>query len=223
MSDPNPDCIYVSIIEDDASLREGLEWMVSSSPGFACAGTYGSCEAAFAAWAETPPGEGELVVMDITLPGMSGIEGMRHIRAHWPYLQALMLTMHEDPDTIMEAIRAGAAGYLTKTTPPDEVLKAIRVVHSGGSSLSGPVARFVLQELQLQQTDPGQHFNLTPRELEILHGLLDGLTYKALGQRHGISIDTVRSHIKKLYQKMQVRSRNEAVTVALRHGLRPQS
>ncbi len=220
---PSPDTapIPVLIVEDDEQLREGLQWMIESSPGVVCAGSYGSCEAALEAWRQRPPPDRAVILMDIGLPGMSGIECTRHLTAHWPHAQVLMLTMFEDADSILQAIHAGATGYLIKNTPPAELMQAVRDVRAGGSPLSGPIARFVLRELQTTHTSPCRAYNLTPREMDILHGLVDGLTYKGLARSLEISVDTVRSHIKKLYEKMGVHSRNEAVALALRHGLRP--
>ncbi len=209
------------IVEDDEQLREGLQWMIESSPGFVCAGSYGSCEDALEAWRRTPPPDRTVLLMDIGLPGRSGIDCARAVTERWPSVLVLMLTMFEDADSILQAIHAGATGYLIKNTPPAELLQAVRDARAGGSPLSGPVARFVLRELKTTHTSPCRQYDLTAREMDILHGLVDGLTYKGLAQTYEISIDTVRSHIKKLYEKMDVHSRNEAVALALRHGLRP--
>ena len=221
MTQPDAATIPVYIVEDDAQMREGLQWMIDASPGFVCAGTYGTCEDAVAAWTRMPPLDRAVILMDIGLPGMSGIACAGHVAAHWPRVRILMLTMFEDADSILQSVRAGATGYLLKNTPPSELLQAIRDVHAGGSPLSAPVARFVLRELKTAHTSPCREYDLTNREMDILHGLVDGLTYKGLAQRLEISVDTVRSHIKKLYEKLGVHSRNEAVAVALRHGIRP--
>ena len=157
-------------------------------------------------------------------PGYRGTEGARIVRDKFPDVQIIMLTMREETDIILEAIQAGAVGYLLKSTPPQEILQAIRTVKKGGSSLSGPVALRILQQLQNnQKQDPQLQFNLSERETEILHGLVNGLTYKMLAEELYISIDTVRSHIKKLYEKLHVHSRSEAVAIAVNHGLRPDS
>ena len=151
---------------------------------------------------------------------MPGTEGARVLKNQYPDVQIIMLTMHEDTDVIMEAIQAGAVGYLLKSTPPAEVMQAIQTVKAGGSSLSGPVAMRILQQFQHKQ-HPRDEFNLSSREMEILNGLVNGLTYKMLADSLSISIDTVRSHIKNLYEKLHVHSRNEAVAVAVNHGIRP--
>ncbi len=215
--------IPVSIIEDDEDFREGLRWMLSASPEFVCRDTYASVEAAVAVWEQTPPCPGEVILMDIGLPGISGVAGTRLIRERWPHVQVLMLTMHEEAETIHCAIQAGATGYVTKRTPPAALLEAIREVHRGGSPLSGTVARRVLETLRQHGAAPCDPFHLTDREREILQGLVDGHTYKAIAASLSISVDTVRSHIKKLYDKLGVHSRNEALAQALRMGLQPRN
>ena len=214
--------IIVSIIEDHKGLRDGMRWMLESTDGFICNGSYGSVEDALDHWKDTPPIKSQIVLMDIGLPGMQGTEGARVVKDLYPYVQIVMLTMKEETDIILEAITAGAVGYLLKSTPPQEILQAIKTVKQGGSSLSGPVALRILQQIQNgQRQNPQQEFNLSERETEILHGLVNGLTYKMLAEELYISIDTVRSHIKKLYEKLHVHSRSEAVAIAVNHGIRP--
>lgn len=214
--------IIVSIIEDHKGLRDGMRWMLESTDGFICNGSYGSVEDALAYWENTPPIQSQIVLMDIGLPGMQGTEGARVVKDLYPHVQIVMLTMKEETDIILQAITAGAVGYLLKSTPPQEILQAIKTVNKGGSSLSGPVALRILQQLQNdQKQDPQSEFNLSERETEILHGLVNGLTYKMLAEELYISIDTVRSHIKKLYEKLHVHSRSEAVAIAVNHGIRP--
>lgn len=220
MSTPLESSIAVAIVEDDNGLRQGMRWMIESSPGFLCYGAYGSCEDAIRTWRAIPPPDGLIVLMDVGLPGMTGIEGTRVVRQEWPGLLVLTITMFEDTDTILQAIRAGAVGYLIKSIAPPDLLQAIRVVRGGGSFLSGPVALKILEQFQ-QSGDPRSEYELSPREEEILQGLVNGFTYKRLADHLGISIDTVRSHIKNLYDKLHVHSRNEAVALAVRFGLRP--
>ena len=214
--------IRVSIVEDHKSLREGMEWMLGSSVGYNCIGAFGSCEDALAHWEKQPLADGDVVLMDFGLPGMSGTQGARQIKERFPEAQVIMLTMREDTDIIMEAIQAGAVGYLLKSTPPSDILQAIQTVTEGGSSLSGPVAMRILEQFQSSKQSARQEFNLSDREMQILNGLVNGLTYKMLAEDLFISIDTVRSHIKKLYEKLHVHSRNEAVAVAVNRGIRPQ-
>ena len=216
------DEIIVSLIEDHKGLRDGIRWMLESTEGFLCNGSYGSVEEALEQWESERPKHQQVILMDIGLPGLQGTEGARIVRDKYPDVQIIMLTMREETDVILEAIQAGAVGYLLKSTPPQEILQAIRTVKKGGSSLSGPVALRILQQLQTsQKRNPQQQFNLSERETEILHGLVNGLTYKMLAEELYISIDTVRSHIKKLYEKLHVHSRSEAVAIAVNHGLRP--
>ncbi len=213
--------IRVAIVEDHKSLREGMEWMLGSSAGYVCIGAYGSCEEALDFWARRPLQAGDVVLMDVGLPGMSGTQGAGLVKKHYPEAQVIMLTMREETDIILEAIQSGAVGYLLKSTPPNEILQAIQTVVEGGSSLSGPVAMRILEQFKPDNNPNIKEFNLSEREMQILQGLVDGLTYKMLAEALFISIDTVRSHIKKLYEKLHVHSRNEAVAVAVNRGIRP--
>ena len=215
--------IRVAIVEDHKTLRQGMRWMLGSSAGYECIGAYGSCEEALAHWEKVPLEDGDIVLMDFGLPGMSGTQGALRIKQKYAQAQVIMLTMREDTDIIMEAIEAGAVGYLLKSTPPAEILQSIQIVTQGGSSLSGPVAKRILEQFQNDKQSPRQELNLSEREMQILKGLVNGLTYKMLAEKLFISIDTVRSHIKKLYEKLHVHSRNEAVAVAVNHGIRPES
>jgi len=221
MAESTPPDIPVFIVEDDESLRHGLKWMFDASPGFACLNAFGCCKSALASWADAPPPGEAIVVMDINLPGLSGIECTRRIKACWPDIRVLVLTMHEAADINLEAIHAGASGYLIKSTPPNEILEGVRVVYTGGSCLSGPAARYIIEALKNEQIPAEQRFNLTRREAQILRGLVNGLSYRAMAQDLAISVDTVRSHIRTLYKKMGVHSRHEAVSLALQHGHRP--
>ncbi len=214
--------IRVAIVEDHKSLRDGMEWMLGSSDGYLCIGAYGSCEEVLAHWEKEPLEDGDVVLMDVGLPGMSGTEGAFHVKQRFDTAQVIMLTMREETDIILEAIQSGAVGYLLKSTPPNEILQAIQTVKQGGSSLSGPVAMRILEQFQNEKQNARQEFNLSEREMQILKGLVNGLTYKMLAEELFISIDTVRSHIKKLYEKLHVHSRNEAVAVAVNRGIRPE-
>ncbi len=211
----------VSVVEDDAGFREGLAWLIASCPDFECRRQFGSAEEALLSWTADPPHPDEIVCLDLSLPGMDGLFCLKHIRTHWPRTRVVILSMHEDADTILSALRAGADGYLVKSTTPLAMLEALREVCRGGSPLSGLAARYVLHTLQTRPEQPCRAFDLSPREMDILTGLVEGLTYKGLATRYGIRIDTVRSHIKRLYEKMAVHSRHEAVALAHRHGLFP--
>ena len=214
--------IRVAIVEDHKMLREGMVWMLGSTAGYECIGAFGSVEEALMYWQQEPLNDGDVVLMDVGLPGMSGTEGARHVKERFEEAQVIMLTMREETDIIMAAIQAGAVGYLLKSTPPPEILQAIQIVKQGGSSLSGPVAMRILEQFQSPKQNPEQELNLSEREMQILKGLVNGLTYKMLAEELFISIDTVRSHIKKLYEKLHVHSRNEAVAVAFNSGIRPE-
>jgi DNA-binding NarL/FixJ family response regulator len=156
--------------------------------------------------------------MDIGLPGMSGIQGAKEVRARHPFVDILMLTIYDDDEKIFQSICAGAAGYILKNSDPEMVVKAIQEIQTG-APMSASIARRVLAMMR-QQAPPGPtDMNLTPRELEILHSLIDGLSYKKIGERLFISPLTVHSHIKRIYEKLQVHSKTEAVSKALKHRL----
>lgn len=212
--------IRVMVVEDMAHVRQGLVSLVATAPGCTIAGDHGSAEAALAAMATARP---DVVLMDIGLPGMNGIAAAHRIREEWPAIQVMMLTVYEDETRIFESLRAGATGYVLKTTPADQLLDAIRLLHAGGSPMSSSIARQVVGFFHHagQQADPAA--DLTPREREILGLLVDGFRYREIGERLGISLDTVRSHIRHIYEKMQVRSRTEATSRYLRweQGLPP--
>jgi len=205
--------ITVAIVEDVPEVRRGLVSLVGAAPGFLCAGEYGDAESALAAFARQRP---DVVLMDIGLPGISGIEAARRIRESHPTVQVMMLTVYEDESRIFESLRAGATGYVLKTMPADRLLEAIASVKAGGSPMSSSIARRVVGFFHHsgRATDPAA--DLTGREREILDLLVEGFRYREIGERLGISLDTVRTHIRHIYEKMQVRSRTEATVRYLR-------
>lgn len=213
--------VPVVLIEDDVAYREGLAWLIASDAAFDVCATYGTAEAALQAWAHQPPRPGTLVVLDLTLPGMDGRACLRQVRRRWPALRLVVLSMHEDAGTVLEALHSGADGYLVKSTPGPAILTALHEARQGGSPLSGKAARYVLQELRSRDSPVVWPGRLSPRERDVLAGLMDGLTYRALAGRLGIRLDTVRSHIKRLYEKLGVHSRHEAVALAHRRRLLP--
>jgi DNA-binding NarL/FixJ family response regulator len=158
--------------------------------------------------------EPDIVLMDIGLPGMSGIEGIREIKKKMPQQDIVVLTVHDDDDLVFEALCAGACGYLIKDTPPEKLLEAIREAHHGGAPMSATVARLVVRSFQMEP-----HAALTQREQDILAQLCRGKSYKMIASALFISQDTVRSHIRHIYQKLQVRSKSEAVAKALKERL----
>jgi DNA-binding NarL/FixJ family response regulator len=205
--------VRVGIVEDRAPVREGLATLIGSSPGFAVAGAWESAEAMLEAVVRRAP---DVLLMDIGLPGMDGIEAARQVRAHHAGVQVMMLTVYEDDTRVFESLRAGANGYVLKTTPPGELLDAIRSLQAGGSPMSSRIARRVVDYFHRPPPAVDPAAELTPREREILELLVQGFRYREIGARLGISLDTVRTHIRHIYEKLQVRSRTEATAKYLR-------
>jgi len=199
--------IHVAIIEDIKEIREGLQLLIGNDPGFVCADTFASAELAIAALPALQP---DVALMDIHLPGISGIEAVRQLKVVCPNTQFIMSTVYEDDDSIFESLKAGASGYLLKKTAPSTILDAIREVHSGGSPMSSQIARKVIGSFQKANAIDNMTM-LTAREKEILEALAKGLRYKDIAGTLGISIETVRSHVRKTYEKLQVQSRTEAL------------
>jgi len=204
--------ISVSLIEDDADIRRGLCLLLDNTPGFSCAAAYGDCESALREIEDDPP---EVLLMDIQLPGMSGIEGVRRLKKILPELDIVMLTIHDDDKRVFESLCAGACGYLVKTTPPAKILESIKEVYSGGAPMSASIARLVIQSFQKNTADNA----LTPRELEILSLLCQGKSYKLIAAALHLSKGTVHSHLKKIYKKLEVNSMTEAVAKAYQERL----
>jgi DNA-binding NarL/FixJ family response regulator len=208
--------VSVGIVEDQRPLRDGLCALIRGTAGFRVAGAYGSMEEALAALAEDNP---KVLLLDIGLPGMSGIEGVKRARDLIPSLEVLMLTVYADNERIFEAICAGACGYLLKDTPPARLLEAIREASDGGAPMSPEVARKVVTMFQRTVPPRREEHRLTPRELEVLRLLADGHSYKTAAAAISLSQDTIRFHIRSIYEKLHVHSKSEAVVLALRKGL----
>jgi DNA-binding NarL/FixJ family response regulator len=204
--------ITVSIVEDDPELRESVRNYLQDAPGFACVGAYGSAEEALK---EIPGQKPEVVLMDINLPAMNGIECVGKLKALAPEMQVLMFTVYENSDQVFEALVAGACGYMVKSTPPEKVLEAIREVHNGGSPMSSHIARKVVKYFH-QVPPPNELATLSKREEEVLQQLSQGYLYKEIAGRLSISIDTVRKHLNNIYSKLHVHSRTDAVVKYLR-------
>jgi len=200
--------IRVSIVEDDAKLRETLVRYFAGQPGFRCLSAYPNAEAALADLPQNPP---DVVLMDINLPGMSGIECVSRLRQVAPSLKIIMLTVFEESEQVFKALSAGAFGYLVKSNRPAKILEAIREVHGGGSPMSGHIARKVVQSFQTQAAVRAETDTLTARELEVLQGLSRGHPYKEIAGNLGISLSTVRTYIQRIYEKLHVHSQTEAV------------
>jgi len=200
--------IVVSIVEDDAPARGILADWIRHAPGFRCTGAHGSAEAAIAT---VPAEKPSVVLMDINLPGLSGIECVRRLKPLLPGTQFVMLTVYDDADHIFNALAAGASGYLLKRTPRAELLAALKNVHAGGSPMSSNIARKVVQSFQRPGAQPSDAEDLSPREREVLELLARGYLYKEIADSLGISGPTVNTYIRRIYEKLHVRSRSQAV------------
>ena len=208
--------VAVAVVEDQRRTREGLGALIAGTPGLRLSGSFGSMEQALPQLAQAPP---DVLLTDIGLPGMSGIDGVRRLRETCPRLRMLILTVHGDDDHVFEAICAGACGYLLKDTPPHKLLEAITQAHAGGAPMSPDVARRVLVMFQRFAPPRDVEHNLTERELDVLRRLSDGLGYKQIAAALTMSIDTVRFHLRNIYGKLHVHSKSEAVLAALRRGI----
>jgi DNA-binding NarL/FixJ family response regulator len=208
--------IRVGIVEDDPSIRESVAALVSAAQGFTCEHVYDSVESALAGLSAPAP---DVILMDINLGGMSGIEGVRRVKELFPGTQVLMLTVFEENDKIFQSICAGASGYLLKRTPPAKIIESIAEVHAGGAPMTASVARKVLTLFATVAPQPASPSSLTPRETEILQHLVTGSSYKKIARELFISFDTVNTHIKNIYAKLQVHSKTEAVAKALKQRL----
>jgi DNA-binding NarL/FixJ family response regulator len=205
--------ISVSIVEDNEQLRATLARVIGRAEGFRCLSQYGSAEAALEGLPKERP---DAVLMDINLPGMNGVECVRRLKQVAPGLQVVMLTVYEDTENIFNALAAGASGYLLKRTKSAELLEALREVHRGGSPMTTHIARKVTQSFQRAGPSPQPTENLSQREQEVLDCLSNGFLYKEIAEKLGISYETVHTYIRRIYEKLQVRTRTEAVAKFLR-------
>jgi DNA-binding NarL/FixJ family response regulator len=209
--------IRVLIFDDNKNLLEGFKLLLKDSDGIFLAGTYPDAMQAVAMIRKDRP---DVVLMDIQMPGISGIEAVRAIKSTFPTVQILMQTVFEDNDKVFAAICAGASGYILKSTPSDKVLEAITDVYLGGSPMSPSIARKVLQLFQHQFAEVPQDFQtLTPREKVVLSCMVKGQSYKMIADTCQIKFNTVHSHIKKIYQKLHVNSASEAVAKAIQQRI----
>jgi DNA-binding NarL/FixJ family response regulator len=199
--------IHVAIIEDIKEIREGLQMLIDSSDGFVCSEIFASAEQAI----EKLPGScPDVALMDINLPGMTGIEAVKKLKVQCPSTLFIMSTVYEDDENIFESLKAGASGYLLKKTAPSKILDAITEVYEGGSPMSSQIARRVIASFQKKDSIDEADI-LTPKEKEILKALSKGLRYKEIADEMKISMETVRSHARKIYEKLHVQSRTEAL------------
>jgi DNA-binding NarL/FixJ family response regulator len=199
--------IRISIVDDNDQIREGLSVLINGSTGFQCVATYPTAENALK---YLPAHRPDVVLMDIQLPGMSGIECVRELKRILPELQIMMLTIYEDDDNVFKSIVAGASGYVLKKTPPSELLDAISDLHNGGSPMSDRIARKVVQAFQQMGKSSRETENLTQREYEILSYVAKGYQDKEIAEKFFLSSETVRTHLRNIYKKLNVRSRTEA-------------
>jgi len=207
--------IAVAIIEDDAPAREILARWIRRADGFRCVGEHDCAESALRGLPQEKP---DVVLVDINLPGLNGIECVRRLKPLLPQTQFVMLTVYEDADHIFDALKAGATGYLLKQTPRQELLTALRQVHAGGSPMTSNIARKVVQSFQQQPwtrvaegQEWGETAELSPREREVLDLLAKGYLYKEIADTLSISLPTVNTYIRRIYEKLHVRSRGQAV------------
>jgi DNA-binding NarL/FixJ family response regulator len=203
----------VVIFEDNKALRDSLYMLVDGSPGFTCTGSFANCRKVIK---DIESSEPDVVLMDIDMPGISGIEAVQLIKKQFPHIQILMQTVFEEDDKIFASICAGASGYLLKKTPPVKILDAIKETAEGGAPMTPSVAAKVLQMFQKQSiSTPVEFIDLSEREKEVLKHLVTGDSYKMIAAACYISIDTVKTHIKSIYQKLHVNSKSEAVAKAI--------
>ena len=206
--------IRVCIFEDNTQLRESLFTLIDASDGFVCVGSFANCEDVIDKVASVKP---DVILMDIELPGMNGIDAVRVIKEKIPESKILMETIFEDDEKVFESICNGAEGYILKNTPPQEIMDAIKEIHDGGAPMTPAIALKVMRMFkQNLSVNKDNSFNLSSREKEILKCLVDGMSYKLIASHCFISIDTVHGHIKNIYKKLQVHSKSEAVVKAIK-------
>lgn len=198
----------VAIVEDDSGLRAQLEGILESADGVCCVGSYPSAETALR---DLPKVRPDVILMDIKLPGMSGIECVARLRDDLPATHVIMLTVYEDSERIFQALQAGADGYLVKSSPTETLLAAIEDVHRGGAPMSTNIARKVVRRFRHFEPSPDETENLAPREREVLDLLASGFVYKEIADQMGISSETVRGYVKSICKKLHVKNRLEAV------------
>ena len=208
--------ISVAIIEDQKETREGLSFLINSTERFECRHEYASIEAAMEGIGSDPP---RVALVDIGLPGLNGIEGVRILRERHPSIAPVVLTVYKDDERIFQAICAGACGYLLKKTPPARLLEAVREISEGGAVMSPEVAIRVVELFRKTQTPEPSAAGLSPQEMRLLKLLTEGHQNKTAAAELGISIHTVSFHLRSIYEKLHVHSRSEAVARALRDGL----
>jgi DNA-binding NarL/FixJ family response regulator len=209
--------INILLYEDNAPLREGLSMLFNGTEGFRVVGAYQNCDQVLSQVEVLKP---DVILMDIDMPGLGGIGGLKLIRSRFENVKVVMLTVFDDNQNVLEAIKAGADGYLLKKTPPAKLMEAVLDVYQGGAPMTSSIARQVLQ-LFANKMPVKEHpnYQLSDREKEVLHWLVNGYSYKMVAAQLFISLETVRSHVKKIYEKLQVNSKSEAVAKAFKDNI----
>lgn len=209
--------IKVAVFEDNKHLRESLYYLINGTDGFSCVGAFADSNDILFQLKRILP---DVVLMDIEMPGMNGIEAVKIIKQNFPLVQVLMQTIFHDDDNIFNAICAGASGYILKTTSPAGYIEAIKDVYNGGSPMTGSIARRVLEIFQKNIIPSANHdYQLTPKEKEILQQLVKGKSFKMIADAINVSYETVRTHMKNIYTKLHVNSNTEAVSKALQEKI----
>ena len=208
--------IKIAIVEDHREIREGLAQLINATPGYRCTGVYASMEEAFEKLPKNLP---DLLLSDIGLPGIDGIRGVRILKERHPELLILMLTVYDDNERIFDALCAGASGYLLKKTPWAKVVELLKEAVEGGSPMSPEVARRVIDLFREIKPPKEAEYELTPHETRLLRMLVEGHSYKTAAAELHVSVNTIKFHLRHIYDKLQVHTKSEAVAKALRHGL----
>ena len=208
--------IKTAVVEDMRDIRDGLTTLINFTEGFRCTGSYPSMEEALA---RLPGNIPDVLLSDIGLPGMNGIEGIRILKERYPQMQILMLTVYDDDDRIFDALCAGASGYLLKRTPPAKLLENIREAMSGGSPVSPEVATRVIRFFREFHNPDREDYALTPHETRLLKLLTEGYNYQTAAEKLGVSYNTIKFHVRHIFDKLQVHSKSEAVVKAMRDRL----
>ena len=216
MSAVSDTTIRVAIVEDRREIRDGLAMIINGTPGFRCTGAYRSMEEALSAIPANLP---EVVLCDIGLPGMNGIEGIRILKERYPQLIVLMLSIYDDDERIFDALCAGASGYLLKKTPPAELLERVNEAIRGGAPMSPEVARRVVALFRAFRPPDNTNCELTPHEIRLLRLFVEGHNYKTAAAELGVTVHTISFHLRSIYEKLQVHSKSAAVAKALRSRL----
>jgi len=216
MESVRPELIKVVIIEDLRDIREGLAALLNGTEGYKCVGKFGSMEEALRNIGRDVP---DVILSDIGLPGMDGIEGVRLIKQQYPEMTILMLSVYTDNDRIFDALCAGASGYLLKKTPPARIVESLNEALGGGAPMSPEIARKVITLFREVRPPERVDYDLTPHEQRLLKLLIDGHTKKSAATEIGVSVNTVSFHLKRVYEKLQVHSKSEAVAKALKNRI----